>query len=88
MEFLKDLENLSDKLKQQRDEILVQLNLAGKEAKEEWEHAETKWTELKHKAEEIKDDTKETTEELVSAAKVVAEELSGAYQRIIDRLKK
>lgn len=88
MDLLKDLENLSDKIKQQRDEIAVQLNLAGKEAKDEWEHAEKKWTELKHKAEEIKDDTKETTVELVSAAKVVAEELTGAYQRIIDRIKK
>lgn len=88
MDLLKDLENLSEKIKQQRDEITVQLNLAGKEAKDEWEKAEAKWTDLKHKAEEIKDDTKETTEELVSAAKVVAEELTGAYQRIIDRLKK
>ncbi|PKM35279.1 MAG: hypothetical protein CVV06_17135 [Gammaproteobacteria bacterium HGW-Gammaproteobacteria-10] len=88
MDLLKDLESLSEKIKQQRDEIAVQLNLAGKEAKDEWEHAEQKWTDLKHKAEEIKDDTKDTTEELISAAKVVAEELSGAYQRIIDRIKK
>lgn len=88
MDLLKDLDTLSEKIKQQRDEITVQLNLAGMEAKDEWEKAEAKWAELKSKAEEIKDDTQETTEELVAVAKVIAEELTGAYQRIIDRLKK
>ncbi|GAB4276003.1 MAG: hypothetical protein Kow0065_23570 [Methylomicrobium sp.] len=88
MDLIKDLENLSEKIKQQRDEIAVQLNLAGMEIKSEWEKAEEKWAELKTKADAIKDETQETTEDLVSGAKVIAEELNSAYQRIIDRIKK
>ena len=87
MEILKELEKLSDNIKHQRDELQVRMHLAGMEAKEEWEKAEEKWDEFKIKAEEIKDDTQETTEELVTATKIIGEEISQAYKRIVERLK-
>ena len=87
MEILKELENLTDKIKHQRDELQVRMHLAGMDAKEEWEKAEEKWDEFKHKAAEIKDDTQETTEELVTATKIIGEEISQAYKRIVERLK-
>ena len=87
MEILKELENLTDKIKHQRDELQVRMHLAGMDAKEEWEKAEEKWDEFKHKAAEIKDDTQETTEELVNATKIIGEEISQAYKRIVERLK-
>ena len=87
MEILKELENLTDKIKYQRDELQVRMHLAGMDAKEEWEKAEEKWDEFKHKAAEIKDDTQETTEELVNATKIIGEEISQAYKRIVERLK-
>ncbi|MDO8846159.1 MAG: hypothetical protein Q7U98_14445 [Methylicorpusculum sp.] len=87
MDLLKELEQISEKIKTQRDEIMVQMHLAGLDAKSEWDKAEEKWHELKIKAEEIKDETKETTDELVSKTKVIADELNTAYQRIVERLK-
>ncbi|PKM12602.1 MAG: hypothetical protein CVV13_04630 [Gammaproteobacteria bacterium HGW-Gammaproteobacteria-3] len=87
MEFLKELESLTDKIKHQRDEIKVKIHLAGMEAKDEWEKAEEKFAEFKSKAEEIKNDTQETTEELVSATRVIGDEIGQAYKRIIERLK-
>lgn len=87
MEILKELENITDKIKHQRDELQVQMHLASLEAKDEWNKAEEKWDEFMQKAAEIKDDTQETTEELVTATKVIGEEISEAYQRIVTRLK-
>ncbi|MGR9045754.1 MAG: hypothetical protein ACU83N_10690 [Gammaproteobacteria bacterium] len=84
---MKELEKLTDQIKHQRDEIQVQMHLAGMEAKEEWEKAEKKWDEFMIKAEEIKDDTQETTEELVTATKIIGDEITQAYKRIVERLK-
>ncbi|MGR9114792.1 MAG: hypothetical protein ACU85E_03440 [Gammaproteobacteria bacterium] len=86
MEILKELENLTDKIKHQRDELQVQMHLASMEAKDEWEKAEEKWDDFTDKVSEIKDDTRETTEELVKTAKVIGEEISQAYKRIVERL--
>ncbi|MGR9053099.1 MAG: hypothetical protein ACU84J_10660 [Gammaproteobacteria bacterium] len=86
MEILKDIEKLTDKIKQERDELQVQLHLGGMDAKAEWVKAEEKWHEFAGKAEQIKDDTVETTEELVSSIKIVGEEISEAYRRIVERI--
>ena len=87
MSMQSELEEITDKLKQQRDEINLKMHLAGMEAKEEWGNAETKWDELKSKIDEIADDAKDTGEEFVKGAKTVSEELTLAYDRIISRLK-
>lgn len=40
----KELETLLDGLKQQRDELMVQLHLAKAEARDEWEELEKNWS--------------------------------------------
>lgn len=87
MELFKELEKLTDMIKSQRDEIQVQMHLAGMEAKEEWEKAESKLDEFLSKAAEIKDDTKETTDELLNSTKIIGDEITEAYKRIVTRLK-
>ena len=86
MTIQSDFENLTENLKQQRDELNLKMHLASMEAKEDWENAESKWGDLKNKIEDIADDTKETGEEFISAAKTIAEEIASAHQRIKDRL--
>ena len=86
MGLLKELEKVAEGLKQQRDEIKVQLHLAGLEAKAEWENTEKKLALFKEKIADIGDDTKETTEEVVEATKVIGEEIKSAYKRIVERL--
>lgn len=86
MGLMKELEKLAEGLKQQRDEIKVQLHLAGLEAKAEWENTEKQLSLFKEKLADIGDDTKETTEEFVDATKVIGEEIKAAYKRIVDRL--
>ena len=81
-----EFNQLVEKLSAQRDEVNLQLHLASMEAKNEFSQAEEKWTHVKQKASEIADDSVETTDEFISAAKVVGEELAEAYQRIAKRI--
>ena len=81
-----EFENLLEKLKSERDEIMLKLHLGSMEAKEEFEDADKHWDALKNKAAEIADDSKETSEEYIAKAKIIGEELKEAYSRISKRL--
>ncbi len=79
-------EQLLEKLTAERDEINLQLHLASMEVKDEFSASEGVWEQVKQKASEIADDSVETTDEFIAAAKVVGEELGEAYQRITKRI--
>jgi NifB/MoaA-like Fe-S oxidoreductase len=83
----KEFDTLAEKLKTQRDELLVQMHLASMEVKEEWEQSEHKWEQFKTQFAEIRDETKDITEEMAAATLVIGEELGKAYRRIVERLK-
>ena len=82
-----EFEDLMAKLTTQRDEANLQLHLASMEVKEEFENADQTWEQVKKKASDIADDSVETSDEFISAAKVVGEELTDAYKRIASRIK-
>jgi len=82
MDILEELETLAEGLKQQRDEIRLQLHLAGMEAKEEWEKSEHIWDQFLDKLAEIDDDTKETGEQIIHTTKIIGDELKSIYSRI------
>jgi hypothetical protein len=88
MNLQKEFDELTNKLNQQRDEIQLQLHLASKEAKEEWQEAEKGWGKFVDSLDVISDDTKESSAELIQATKVIGDELKEAYQRISERLEK
>ena len=88
MDLKKEFDELTDALKQQRDEIEVQIHLAGMEAKEEWQTAEKQWGQFIDTLGVISDDTKETSSELIHATKVIGDELIETYRRISERLGK
>ena len=81
-----EFDNLLEKLKSERDNIMLKLHLASMEAKEEFEAAEKNWDSIKIKASEIADDSKETSDEFIAKAKIVGEELRETYNRISKRL--
>ncbi len=82
-----DLAQIAAKLKEQRDELRVQIHLATMEAKDEWDELEKKWQHLEPKLAEAKDGVVETTRTVGAGLEVVAEELGAAYRRIRERLK-
>ena len=81
-----EFDELLEKLNAVRDEANLKLHLASMEAKDEFSQAEETWEQVKQKASEIADDSVETTDEFIGAAKVVGEELAEAYHRILGRI--
>lgn len=88
MAIEKELNALFETLKEQRDEIELQLHLAGMEAKEQWHKAEPKWQHFIDELGIVNDDTKEVSADLMHAAKVIGDDLKETYQRIIEKLEK
>ena len=83
-----ELETAVEELRVERDEIKLQMHLASMEVQQAFEPTENLWQTLKVKAENLADATQETTGVLVADAKIVADELSIAYQHIKRRLSK
>lgn len=76
------LEDLFEDLKQQRDELRVQMHLAKTEAKQEWDKLEDKWEDIRPKLDKIKDHTTDASKEAWSALELAGEAIKKGYQRI------
>ena len=79
-----DINSLLEELKQKRDELRVQMHLASKEIKEEWEELEEKMEDFSGKAKQFANDAKlkETGEGLGDALGKVGHELKLGYERL------
>lgn len=74
-------------LKQQRDELRLQMHLAKTEAREEWEELEKKWQHLESRLGRAADEAKASAHNVGAAMETVAEELGAAYRRIRNSLR-
>jgi chromosome segregation ATPase len=83
-----DFDDIVEDLKQKRDEIRVQINLASKEVKEEWEELEEKMEDFSGKAKQFSNDAKlkETGEGIGEALSQLGSELKHGYERIKEAL--
>ena len=83
-----EFDDIIEELKQKRDELRVQVHLASKEIKDEWEDLEQKMEELSGKTRQFSDDAKlkETGEGIGDALGQLGSELKRGYQRIRDAL--
>lgn len=86
MDFEKEFEQAAEALKQQRGEIELQIHLASMDVKEEWQKAEHGWGDFVDALVVISDDTKEVSDDVVKATKIIADELKETYKRISQRL--
>lgn len=84
-----DFDDLIEELKQKRDELRVQMNLATREAKDEWEELEAKMEELSAKAKEFADNAqvKETGEGVAGALGQLGGEIKKGYDRLLTAIK-
>ena len=84
-----DIDEIIAELKQKRDEIRVQINLASKEVKDEWEELEEKMEEFSGKAKQFADDAelKKTGAGIGGALGKLGGELKQGYDRIRDALR-
>ena len=86
---MSDLDDIVEDLKQKRDEVWVQINLASREIKDEWKDLEEKMDEFSGKVSQFAGDAqlKETGEGLGQALGEVGKELKRGYERIRDAIK-
>lgn len=75
-----------EQLKQQRDELQVQLHLAKADAKDEWARLESQWEEVKPKLEAAREEVNKTAESVGTALGMAIEELKKGYERLRSRL--
>ena len=86
---MSDFEELVEELKQKRDELRVQMNLASKEMRDEWDELEDKLEEFTDKAKQVASDAdlKATGEGVGKALAQLGEELKLGYERVWQALK-
>lgn len=81
----KQIKESLEQLKQERDELRVQVQLAKMEASDEWKEIEAKLVKLESKAKDIGAATAESGKEVGAAAKLLAEELRKGLSNIARR---
>ncbi len=81
------ISNLIRDIKQERDEIAVQIHLGKQELKDEWHLLEGKLSDLNRRFDPVKDAVGETSEDVWDSLKLVAGELKDGFQRVGKALK-
>ena len=76
------LSELISTLKQQRDELQLHMHLAKAEARQEYERLTDRINELTDQYEPVRKATAETTDNVIAALTLAAEEMKAGLQRI------
>ena len=82
-----DIETIWQRIKTERDELRVQLELGKAEFKDEWESLEDRFQLAERKLHQLQHESAESATELKKSAGVIVEEISSAYDRIRNRLR-
>ena len=77
-----DIDDITESLKQQKDEIKLQIHLAKAEARDEWPELEKKFNEFMSKADALRKEASDASGDVFAAAKVVADEVKRGFDRI------
>ena len=78
----KSLEKLISKLKQERDELALQLHLGKEELKDEWDTVQHKLDQLADRFEPLNKAVAETSEDVWESLKLVGDEIKEGFHRI------
>lgn len=81
-EFTDRLEKQLDGLRQVRDEIEVQLHLAGADARDQWDKLEKGWQHLEGRAKVVGKESQGIADEIGETLEVLADQLKSGYERI------
>lgn len=78
----KTVADLISKLKQQRDELALQMHLGKAELKDEWDAVQRKLDQLNDRFEPLKKAAAESSEDVWESLKQVGEEIKEGFHRI------
>ena len=86
---MSDFDDIIEELKQKRDELRLQVHLASKEIKEEWDELEKKMEDFSGSARQFSEDAKlkGTGSGIGDPLKQLGGELNRGYERIRDAMK-
>ncbi|MGN6545311.1 MAG: hypothetical protein ACTHK7_09710 [Aureliella sp.] len=73
---------LIEDLKRQRDELRLQMHLAGMEAKNEWDKMDGKLAELTGRTQPLRQAVGESAEDVWEAVKLLGSEIKDGFDRI------
>jgi uncharacterized protein (DUF111 family) len=76
------VEKLFAQVKQERDEIVLKTHLFQADAKDEWHKVDKEWEDFKSKAGQVGKEAKGASDDVSTAAKLLAEEIMKSFQRI------
>lgn len=77
-----EIEKLFTQVKQERDEIVLKTHLFQADAKDEWHKVDKEWKHFKSKASQVGNEAKDASDDVSTAAKLLAEEIMKSFQRI------
>ena len=82
----KNIDELIETLRRERDELRVKLSLAKLEAGDEWEKLEHKFHKLESKAKEVGHVTAEASRDVGEAASLLGAEIRDGFKKIAKHL--
>ena len=80
----KIVEELISGLKQQKDELALQIHLGKEEAKDEWDKAQDKFSKMLEEWDPVKEAVEESAGNVFESLKLVAGEIKESFDRIKD----
>lgn len=80
-----ELQKLSEQLRQQRDELKVQVHLAKEDLKDEWADLEQRWDQFRGKVGQAGQDAEDVKQDIAQAASDLGQEIRKGYDRIKSR---
>ena len=84
---MNDTKALWENLRTQRDELRLQMKLAGYELREEWQVIEKQLNLAQDQFEDLLEDAEDTAEDIQKVLTIVAQEIGSAYSRIRERVR-
>ena len=82
----KSIDDMLEKLKEERDELKLKLHLAKMDVSEEWDKLELKLEKLEGKAHELGEATVDASKDVGEAAKLLGQEILEGFKKIAKHL--
>lgn len=82
MDFKEQITEMMENLKQERDEIAVQLHLAKADIKDDWEELEKQWDNFKLRSEKVADAADASADDIGEALKLLGDEIKAGYEKV------
>ena len=81
------ISSLVEKMKQERDELKLQIHLAKAEARDEWVILDKKWRKFEEKANSVGGAVHDASKDVGEAVHTLADELKAGYGKIRDSIR-